>query len=301
MKRGSKMQTKPTSDYIIFTDSCSDLLPQMIEEMGLQVVPLSVDLEGKTYYNYPDEREITFVAFYEHLRNKVVAKTSMVGIGQFIEAFEPVLREGKDILYIGFSSALSGTYNSAHLAARELQNTYPDRKILTIDSKAASMGLGLLVYYAYLGKKEGKTINQLSAYIESIKLRITHLFTVDDLGTLMRGGRLSATSHILGTLLKVKPILHVSNEGKLVPIYKVRGRKHSIQRMIELTEEYIDSSIEQVVFISHGDCYEEAKEIGDEIQRVLKVKEVIYNYVGPVIGAHSGPGTIAIFFQGFKR
>lgn len=295
------MQTKPTADYVLFTDSCSDLSPQLIKEMELQVIPLSVDLEGKTYFNYPDEREISFVKFYEYLRNKVVAKTSMVGIGQFLEAFEPVLREGKDLLYIGFSSALSGTYNSAHLAARELQNTYPDRKILTIDSKAASMGLGLLVYYAYLGKKDGKTISQLSAYIESIKLRITHLFTVDDLGTLMRGGRLSATSHMLGTLLKVKPILHVSNEGKLVPIYKIRGRKHSLKRMIELTEEYIDSSFEQVVFISHGDCIEEAKEIGDELLKTLKIKEIVYNYVGPVIGAHSGPGTIAIFFQGFKR
>lgn len=295
------MQTKAISDYVLFTDSCSDLSPQLIKEMDLQVIPLSVDLEGKTYFNYPDEREISFVKFYEHLRNKVVAKTSMVGIGQFLEAFEPILREGKDILYIGFSSALSGTYNSAHLAAKELQNTYPERKILTIDSKGASMGLGLLVYYAYHGKKDGKTVTQLAAYIESIKLRITHLFTVDDLGTLMRGGRLSATSHMIGTLLKVKPILHVSNEGKLVPIHKVRGRKHSLKKMVELTEEYIDSSFEQVIFISHGDCLEEAQEIGEELKKTLKIKEIIYNFVGPVIGAHSGPGTIAIFFQGFKR
>ncbi len=295
------MQTKPQNDYVIFTDSCSDLTVEQINQMNVTVIPLSVDLEGKTYKNYPDEREITFSAFYDRLREKAVAKTSMVAIGQFLEAFEPVLREGKDILYIGFSSALSGTYNSAHLAARELQTTYPDRKIMTIDSKGASMGLGLLVYYAYLGKKEGKTVTQLTAYIESIKLKITHLFTVDDLGTLMRGGRLSATSHILGTLLKVKPILHVSNEGKLVPVIKMRGRKHSIQKMIELTEEYIDSSFEQVIFISHGDCIEEAKYIGEELKKTLKIKEIVYNYVGPVIGAHSGPGTIAIFFQGFKR
>ncbi len=301
MKEGANMQNKPHNDYAIFTDSCSDLTVNQIKEMQVSVVPLSVDLEGKTYINYPDEREITFHAFYERLREKTVAKTSMVGIGQFMEAFEPVLRDGKDILYIGFSSALSGTYNSAHLAAKELQVTYPDRKILTIDSKGASMGLGLLVYYAYLGKKEGKTVTQLTAYIESIKLKITHLFTVDDLGTLMRGGRLSATSHILGTLLKVKPILHVSNEGKLVPVVKIRGRKHSIQKMIELTQEYIDSSFEQVIFISHGDCIEEAKLIGEELKKTLKIKDIFYNYVGPVIGAHSGPGTIAIFFQGFKR
>jgi DegV family protein with EDD domain len=225
----------------------------------------------------------------------------MVGIGQFMEAFEPILREGKDVLYIGFSSALSGTYNSAHLAAKELQTVYPDRKILTIDSKGASMGLGLLVYYAYLGKKDGKSINQLTAYIESIKLKITHLFTVDDLGTLMRGGRLSVTSHILGTLLKVKPILHVSSEGKLIPLHKIRGRKHALAAMIEMTQEYIDSSFEQTIFISHGDCIEEAMFVGEELKKRLKIKDIIYGYVGPVIGAHSGPGTIAIFFQGFKR
>jgi len=295
------MQHKPHTDYVIFTDSCSDLTVEQIKTMGVSVIPLSVELEGKSYFNYPDERDISFQTFYNMLREKLVAKTSMVGIGQFMEAFEPTLREGKDVLYIGFSSALSGTYNSAHLAAKELQQTYPERKIITIDSKGASMGLGLLIYYAYLGKQDGKTITQLTAYVESIKLKITHLFTVDDLGTLMRGGRLSATSHILGTLLKVKPILHVSNVGNLVPIHKVRGRKHSLATMVELTQEYIDSSFEQVIFISHGDCIDEAKEVGEELKKVLKVKEIVYGYVGPVIGAHSGPGTIAIFFQGFKR
>jgi DegV family protein with EDD domain len=295
------MSIKPSNDYVIFSDSCSDLTLKQIEKMNIQIIPLSVDLEGKTYYNYPDEREISFQAFYDKLRNKSVAKTSMVGIGQFLEAFEPYLREGKDVLYIGFSSALSGTYNSAHLAARELQSIYPNQKILTIDSKGASMGLGLLLHYAYLGKMEGKTITQLTAYIESIKLKVTHLFTVDDLGTLMRGGRLSATSHMLGTLLKVKPILHVSNEGKLVPIKKVRGRKHALDKMIELTEEYIDTSIEQTIFISHGDCLEEAVIVGNELKKKMKIKEIVYGYIGPVIGAHSGPGTIAIFFLGFKR
>lgn len=295
------MNGEKSKDYIILTDSCSDLTLDLIKSMDLDVIPLSVEVEGKTYYNHPDERDISFQEFYNLLREKKVAKTSMVGIGQFLEFFEPYLRDGKDVLYIGFSSALSGTYNSAHLAAKELAQTYPDRKIVTIDSKGASMGLGLLLYYAYLGKKDGKSINQLTAYIESIKMKITHLFTVDDLGTLMRGGRLSATSHILGTLLKVKPILHVSQEGKLVPIHKVRGRKHSLARMIELTQEYIDSSFEQVIFISHGDCIEEAQYVGEELKKVLKVKEIVYSYVGPVIGAHSGPGTIAIFFQGFKR
>lgn len=295
------MQQKQQTDYVIMTDSCSDLTQQQINEMGIHVLPLSVEMEGKTYFNYPDERDISFHAFYERLREKAIAKTSMVGIGQFMEAFEPLLRDGKDVLYIGFSSALSGTYNSAHLAAKELQQVYPDRKIITIDSKGASMGLGLLIYYAYLGKKDGKSISQLTAYIESIKLKITHLFTVDDLGTLMRGGRLSVTSHILGTLLKVKPILHVSNEGKLVPIHKIRGRKHALAKMVELTQEYIDSSFEQTIFISHGDCLDEAMLVGEELKKLLKIKDIVYGYVGPVIGAHSGPGTIAIFFQGFKR
>lgn len=295
------MQQKQQTDYVIMTDSCSDLTQQQINEMGIHVLPLSVEMEGKSYFNYPDERDISFHAFYERLREKAIAKTSMVGIGQFMEAFEPLLRDGKDVLYIGFSSALSGTYNSAHLAAKELQQVYPDRKIITIDSKGASMGLGLLIYYAYLGKKDGKSISQLTAYIESIKLKITHLFTVDDLGTLMRGGRLSVTSHILGTLLKVKPILHVSNEGKLVPIHKIRGRKHALAKMVELTQEYIDSSFEQTIFISHGDCLDEAMLVGEELKKLLKIKDIVYGYVGPVIGAHSGPGTIAIFFQGFKR
>lgn len=289
------------SKWILATDSCSDLPNTLVESMNLQVIPLSVTIENKTYFHYPDERELSIGIFYDMLRNKKVAKTSLINVGEFLAFFEPMLKAGNDILYIGFSSALSGTFQSSQIAAQELAETYPDRKIITVDSLSASMGQGLLVWHAFQEKQSGKSIEEVAKWVEENKLNHCHLFTVDDLGTLKRGGRLSETAAFLGTLLKVKPILHVSNEGKLVPVKKARGRQSSLTTIVELMKPLIKNSESQTIFISHGDSIEDATAVGKMIQTEFKIKDIVYNNIGPIIGAHSGPGTISVFFVGNSR
>lgn len=283
------------------TDSCSDLTLDLVKKMNLEIIPLSVEIEGTSYFHYPDERALKIKDFYQMLRDKKIAKTSLINAGQFLEFFESFLKAGEDILYVAFSSALSGTYQSSLIAREELLLKYPERKIYCVDSKSASMGQGLLIYLAYDLVKKGKSIEEVASWIENNRLNVVHLFTVDDLGTLKRGGRLSDTQAFLGSLLKIKPILHVSNEGKLVPIKKARGREFSLEQMVSMMKDYIKDPEKQTIFISHGDCIQEAKEVGTKIQATYGVKEIIYNTIGPIIGAHSGPGTIAVFFLGHER
>jgi DegV family protein with EDD domain len=289
------------SQFIIATDSCSDLPNRFVVENEIQIIPLTVDINGKNYKHYPDERELKIADFYQMMRDKKVAKTSLVNVGAFLEFFEPFLKEQKDVLYIGFSSALSGTLQSARTAAEELKESYPQGKIVIVDTLAASMGEGLLVNYAVELRKAGKSIDQVKNWLESNKLHLIHLFTVDDLGTLRRGGRLSDTKAIIGQILRVKPILHVSNEGKLVPIRKARGRQFSLDSMLELVDQKIEKPEGQTVFISHGDSLDDAMYVGNKIKEKYPIKEVVYNHIGPIIGAHSGPGTIAVFFMGNER
>lgn len=292
---------KELNIMIFVTDSCSDLTEQQVKEMDLKIIPLTVEIDGTSYAHYPDERELSIKKFYGLLRDKQVAKTSLINVGTFIEFFEHLLQSKEDILYLSFSSALSGTYQSAVLASNELKAKYPDQKIICVDSKSASMGQGLLAYLTHKKIQEGLEITEVAKWIEMTRLQVIHLFTVDDLGTLKRGGRLSDTQAFLGSLLKIKPILHVSDEGKLVPLKKARGREFSLQTMIALVGSYIQNPKDQVIFISHGDCLEEALFVGNQIKETYQVKEIIYNHIGPIIGAHSGPGTIAIFFIGEKR
>jgi DegV family protein with EDD domain len=287
--------------WILTTDSCSDLPNELVKSMDLRVIPLSVSIEGNSYFHYPDERELKISDFYEMLRAKKVAKTSLVNVGEFLAFFEPLIKSGNDILYIGFSSALSGTFQSSQIAAKELMEEYPDSKIITIDSLSASMGQGLLVWHAWNEAKKGLKMVEVASWVESNKLNHCHLFTVDDLGTLKRGGRLSETAAFLGTLLKVKPILHVSNEGKLVPLKKARGRQSSLTTIVDLMDGVITNSNQQTIFISHGDAMEDATFVGNMIKEKYQVKEVVYHEIGPIIGAHSGPGTIAVFFVGNHR
>ena len=287
--------------FIIATDSCSDLTQQQVTDMKIEVVPLSVEIKGEAHFHYPDERNLKIKTFYEELRNKEVAKTSLINVGQFIEFFEPFLKDGRDILYVGFSSALSGTVQSARLAAETLLADYPDRKILVVDSLCASMGQGLLVYYTYLEAKKDKTIEEVRDFVEDNKLKLVHIFTVDDLGTLKRGGRLSGAAAFVGSLLKVKPVLHVDNEGRLVPIKKARGRRTSLETLVELVKERANDLENQTIFISHGDDFKDAEFTAELIKNEIGYKNVVYGVIGPVIGAHSGPGTIAVFFLGNYR
>ncbi len=287
--------------YRFFTDSSADLTPKLQQETGIQVVPLSVKIEGRSYRNLVDESELPIQDFYQWLREGKQAVTSQVNAFEFVEAFRPVLEQGEDIFYLAFSTALSGTYNSFLIAQKELQEAYPQRKIIGVDSLCASLGQGLLAYLAVEKMREGFEIEELEEWVLNQRLKLVHFFTVDDLNHLKRGGRLSGGAAFIGTVLQLKPLLHVDDLGRLVAYGKVIGRKNALKQMVErMADRMIDPS-EQTVFISHGDCLEEAEYVSRLIQDHYHVRSVVIGYVGPVIGAHAGPGTIAVFFLGDHR
>lgn len=289
------------SDYVIMTDSSCDLPPALAEEMALCVLPLSVFIEDKRYTNYLDEREISFAEIYAKLRTKCPAKTSAVNMNDFLGPMEEIAASGRDILYIGFSSGLSGTYNAGAAAAREIGERYPDRKILAVDSLAASMGQGLLVYHAWLKKQAGMGVEALRDWVLDNRLHLCHWFTIDDLMFLKRGGRVSGATAVVGSMLSIKPIMHVDDEGHLIKTGTARGRKASIRALADEAEKRGIDLENQVIFISHGDCLDEAEYLADIMRTRFHVRDVVISYVGPVIGAHSGPGTIALFFIGTER
>ncbi|MBR3273463.1 MAG: DegV family protein [Clostridia bacterium] len=289
------------SDYIIMTDSSCDLPAELAEKMELSVLPLYVDVDGRKYVNYLDEREIAFSEIYAKLRTKCPAKTSAVNVNDFMVPMEDALKAGRDVLYIGFSSGLSSTYDAGAMAARELSERYPGRKIYTVDSLCASMGQGLLVYLAWKQKQLGRTLEQVRDYVEDNKLHLCHWFTIDDLMFLKRGGRISGATAVVGSMLSIKPIMHVDNDGHLIKVGTARGRKASLKALADQAERLgVDLGI-QTVFISHGDCLADANYLADIMRARFNVKEVVISYVGPVIGAHSGPGTVALFFLGRER
>lgn len=288
-------------DYVIYTDTCADFDEKMIAELGIEVSPLTFHIDGGSYANWPDGREMAFSEFYSRLRGGSMSSTSQINVIDFTEAFRPILESGRDILYIGFSSGLSGTVSSGKVAAEELSAEFPDAKIIVVDSLAASLGQGLLVWHAVQQKRQGKTVEELAGWLEENKLKLAHWFTVNDLNFLKRGGRVSGAAALFGTMLNIKPILHVDNDGKLIPMEKVRGRKQSLDALADHMEKTAVNPAEQVVFISHGDCLEEAEYLAAEVKRRFGVKQVYINYVGPVIGSHSGPGTMALFFLATSR
>ena len=288
-------------DFVIMTDSCCDLTAQLAEELEVTVLPLSVLVGEKTFRNYLDGREVGFHEFYDFIRNGAMPTTSAVSVGDFEDAMRSILAAGKDILYLGFSSGLSTTYQSAVIAADGLREEYPDAKVYVADSAAASLGQGLLVYLCAQQKKAGKSAEEVLAYAEDTKLKVCHWFTVDDLNHLKRGGRVSAATALVGTMLAIKPVLHVDNEGHLVSVSKARGRKASLMALVDQMEKTMIDSESQTVFISHGDCEADAKIVADEIKKRFGVEVKLINYVGPVIGAHTGPGVIALFFLGTER
>lgn len=288
-------------NYVIITDSTTDLPEDLIQDMGVVVLPLSFNIDGKEYRNWPDGRELSSKDFYAELRKGNQAGTAAINVNSFIEILEPYLKAGTDILYIGFSSALSGTCSNGFLAIEELRPKYPERKLLAVDSLAASMGEGLLVYLATQEKKKGHTIEEVFQFVTDNRLHLCHWFTVDDLNHLKRGGRVSATAALLGTVLGIKPILHVDDEGRLIPVSKTRGRRQSLEQLVTKMAETAIKPGEQTIFISHGDCIDDAKYVESLVKNQFGVKTVLINYVGPVIGAHSGPGTVALFFLGSKR
>lgn len=289
------------SNFVIITDSTCDLSPELISELNVQVIPMIFAIDDKEYLNTPDENEMTHKQFYDLLRAEKSSQTSQITVVYFTEIMEPILQRGKDILYIAFSSGLSGTYNSALLAKEELQEKYPDSKIIVVDSLAASMGEGLLVYHAATQQAQGKSMSEIAKWLEENKLNLCHWFTVDDLNHLKRGGRVSGAAALVGTMLGIKPVLHVDDEGHLIAMEKVRGRKQSLDALVKHLEDTAIEPANQTVFISHGDSIDDCNYVAEEIKRRLGVKRVCISYIGPVIGSHSGPGTIALFFLGTKR
>ncbi len=287
------------SNYVIYTDSGCDVSPNLLREWNVQHCELQFTFDGEdTVYT---NREMDAKEFYQRMREGATSKTSAVNIDAFKNAFEEVLKEGNDLLYIGFSSGLSTTYNSARVAAEELQEQYPERKIIAIDTLAASASEGLLVYLAKNMRDNGATIDEVAAYIEDTKMRLGIWFTVDDLVYLKRGGRISPTVAFVGGLLGIKPVLFMDNDGHLISRSKVRGRKAAIQALADKYTELAADKQNGTVFISHGDCEDDAWELASILKATHGVDVELITYVGPVIGAHSGPGTLALFFIGNER
>lgn len=287
-------------EYVITTDNNADLPVEYYKEHNVGCMYFSYTMDDVLYTqgSYMPEGE-----FYGKMRAGSMPTTAQVNPEEARLLFEPYLKEGKDILHIAFSSGLSGTYNSCRIAVEELREEYPDRIITIIDSLAASLGQGLLVYLTQKLKEEGADMQTAAEWAENHRKNIVHLFTVDDLNHLYRGGRVSKTTAVLGGMLNIKPILHVDDEGKLIPIGKVRGRKKSILELASLMDEKLGSHKDtcDTIFISHGDCLEDAKILAEKIKARYQINTEIINYVGSVIGAHSGPGTLALFFVGDLR
>ena len=288
-------------DYVIMTDSCCDMTAQTAEELGLEVLPLSLNMGENVYRNWLDGRDIGFEDFYARIRAGETATTSAVNVGEFEAVMRKVLESGRDILCINFSSALSTTYQSAVIAANGLQSEFPEAKIYVVDSLCASLGQGLLLYLCVQEKRKGRSIGEVRAFAEATKGNICHWFTVDDLNHLKRGGRISAATALFGTMLSIKPVMHVDDGGHLTPVSKARGRKASLMALVDKMAETAVDPANGPVFISHGDCEGDALFVAGEITRRFGNKDIHINYVGPVIGNHSGPGTMALFFVGTKR
>lgn len=289
------------SDFVMMTDSCCDLSAELAAELELEVLPLRLELEGRSYRNLLDGGEIGFQEFYAKVRSGAMPVTSAVNVGEFDAAMRPILEAGKDILCLCFSSALSTTYQSAVIAGRELEEAFPERKVRVVDSLCASMGQGLFVWLCAQEKKKGKTLEEVLDFAEGAKGNICHWFTVDDLNHLKRGGRVSAAAALFGTMLSVKPVLHVDKEGRLIPMEKCRGRKASLLALVDHMEKTAVDPERYPVFISHGDCRGDAEFVAEEVRRRLGVREVYIHYVGPVIGSHTGAGVMTLFFVGRER
>lgn len=289
------------SNYVIITDSSCDLPDSLVKELELEVLPLAFIMDGKTYRNYPDNREMSPDTFYGKQKEGLMATTNAVNVEEASNAIEAVLKQGKDALVLAFSSGLSSTCNAFQIAAQELAGQYPDRKVFAVDTLCASLGQGMLVHQAARLRQEGKSIEEVRDWVEANKLRQCHWFTVNDLFFLKKGGRVSAATAVVGTMLQIKPVMHVDNEGHLIKVDTARGRKASLKALVDKVGELAEDPASQTMFISHSDSLTEAQSVADAIKERFGTKEIIINSIGPVIGAHTGPGCVALFFMGKHR
>ena len=286
--------------YIISTETTCDMEMSYYREHSVHLLGMTYTLNG-TEYDSASEENLPIKEFYRQLREGGESKTAQVSLDKATSAFEKLVEEGYDVFHLAFSSALSGTYQSCTVAANDVMERHPEAKIVVVDSLAASMGQGLMLNYVVTLKEQGKSLEELTAIIEAEKLRFCHNFTVDDLHFLHRGGRVSKMTAIMGTALGIKPTLHVDDEGRLINVGKVRGRKQSLNWLVDKMGERIGSHKNEVVYVSHGDCEDDAKYVADLVKKRFGIKNIVLGYIGPVIGTHSGPGTVALFFMGDTR
>ena len=286
------------NEFVIVSDRTVDLPKEYLQSKQVPIISLSYIMDGVTYEEMDG---LSHKEFFEKLRAGSLPTTSQINPEQAREALEPFAKEGKDILYIGFSSGLSGSYNSVRMAAEDLKEEYPDINIITIDSLCACMGEGLLLYKALELKEHGMSMEEIAKWVEANKLHICHNVTVDDLNHLHRGGRISKTTAVVGSMIKIKPIIHMSDEGKLVVIGKERGRKKSLVSIVDRMEKQMQGYDNDIVMITHGDCIEDAEFVKKQVEERFGIHNVMINGIGSVIGSHTGAGVVAVFFMGDKR
>lgn len=285
-------------DYVITVNSTVDAPKEWLAERHVPVVPLKYTIDGETY---TDMEGLSAKEFFAKLREGKMSVTSQVNPEEAAELLEPYVKEGKDVLHLGFSSGLSGTLNSMRLGAEMLMEKYPDAKIIVIDTLCACLGESLLLYYALKEKAKGRTIDEVAQWAEENKLHVCHNVTVDDLNHLHRGGRVSKTTAVLGTLVQIKPIIHMDNEGKLQVIGKERGRKKSLNKIVDMAVEQSEGWENDIVMITHGDCITDAEYVAGLVREKMGVNNILINNIGTVIGSHTGPGVVAVFCMGNKR
>lgn len=286
------------NEFVIVSDSTVDLPKEYLQSKQVPIISLSYIMDGVTYEEMDG---LSHKEFFEKLRAGSLPTTSQINPEQAREALELFAKEGKDILYIGFSSGLSGSYNSVRMAAEDLKEEYPDINIITIDSLCACMGEGLLLYKALELKEHGMSMEEIAKWVEANKLHICHNVTVDDLNHLHRGGRISKTTAVVGSMIKIKPIIHMIDEGKLVVIGKERGRKKSLVSIVDRMEKQMQGYDNDIVMITHGDCIEDAEFVKKQVEERFGIHNVMINGIGSVIGSHTGAGVVAVFFMGDKR
>lgn len=289
------------SNFRIITDSTCDLSQDMVDELDVTVIPMNFTIGADSFLDYPDERDLSSHNFYTRIAAGETSTTNQISLATFTDTFEPYLKAGIDILYLAFSSGLSGTYNSSVLASRDLAEKYPERKIYTVDTLAASLGEGLLVWHAVQKKRSGASIDEVKDWMEQNRNRMHHWFTVDDLNHLKRGGRISGASALVGTMLGIKPVMHFDDEGHIILIDKIRGRKQSLDDLANHMAKTSEAPEGQMIFISHSDSLEGAEYVKEQVAAKFGVTQFRLASIGPVIGAHTGTGTVALFYLGKDR
>ena len=285
-------------DYVTTVNSTVDLPKEWLEERHVPVVPLKYTIDGETY---TDMEGLSAKEFFAKLREGKMSVTSQVNPEEAAELLEPYVKDGKDVLHLGFSSGLSGTLNSMRIAGQMLEEKYPEAKVIVIDTLCACLGEGLLLYKALQQKAMGKTIDETAQWVEENKLHICHNVTVDDLNHLHRGGRVSKTTAVLGTLVQIKPIIHMDDNGKLQVIGKERGRKKSLNKIVDMAVEQSKGWDNDIIMITHGDCIEDAEYVAKLVREKMGIDNILINNIGTVIGSHTGPGVVAVFCMGNKR